>query len=106
MGEDLIADGEPSLGGSDRLDYPGGLHAQSHRRLRAYVPGAQPDEVIPVPDSSRSNLDQHLVTHRARWIRKVEPLYPSAKGTDPGRTHPGIVAQNAALHDPDTPLGY
>ena len=57
---DPIAHGHAGDRGPDRRDQPGGLHAQCHRRPRAGIPAPGADELVPVADPGRPDVQQHL----------------------------------------------
>ena len=96
--EHLVAFGKPAHARPDRPDDTGRLDAECHRWPGAHIPGAGPDQIVPVADARPSDLDEDIAAARFRRFGEFEQLDRSTEGSDPGGAHAVSIAATTADH--------
>src|SRR5262249_48556251 len=93
MCEYLVAFAQVGHIGADRCDRPGCFRPERHGGRAADLPAADPDEIVPVADTSSGHVDQNLAVGMLRRLVDLEDLDGLAEGCDSGRTHtaPGTL---------------
>ena len=84
----LVALAKLGHAGADRCDRAGRLRPERHWSRAADLPAADPDQLVPVADAGRDDLDQDLACGGRRRLVHLEDLDGLAEGCDPGRSHP------------------
>lgn len=87
MCQDLVASPEAGNGGAYGSEDAGGFDPQRHRRRRAYVPAASPDDVVPVGRAGGIHLDEDTVRLWARRVGYVKRPNGSSKFGDTRASH-------------------
>ena len=89
------ASGGPLDAGADVDDLPCGLDAEGQGRDAPHVPTAGADELLPVPDAGRLDVDQHLPRLQRRRLRQLEKRHVVAERLDAGgsQAHARIIAR-------------
>jgi hypothetical protein len=90
--EHLVTLGKPAHARPDRPDDTGRLDAERHRWPDTDIPGAGPDQIVPVGDARSMDLDEDAVDARLRRFREIERLDRPPEGADPGGAHAASIA--------------
>jgi hypothetical protein len=72
MGHHLIARHPVGHRASHRCDHAGGLNTKRHRLRPTDIPAAGADELIPVANAGRHDLDQHFVVGEETRLRSID----------------------------------
>jgi hypothetical protein len=84
----LVALAQVGYAGADGHDRPGRFGSERHRSRAADLPAAGPDQLVPIADPGRDDVDQDLVCCRRRQLVQLEDLDRSTECLDPSESHP------------------